>query len=161
MTHRTSLLALPLLAALISFALLSGAPAPVYKHRDPPKTITNSIGMKLAHIPAGKFLMGSPESEKRRLAHEGPAHEVRIAKAFYLGTYEVTQGEYEKVMGKNPSWFSATGGGKDKVTGLKTDRFPVENVAHDDAVKFCERVTALKEGFCTKDADEATRRITR
>jgi formylglycine-generating enzyme len=144
MTRRTSLLLLPALAALTSFALLSAAPAPVFRSKAPPKTISNSIGMKLMRIPEGKFLMGSPEGEKGRGDHEGPEHEVRIAKAFYLGACEVTQGEYEKVMGTNPSRFSATGGGKDKVKGLKTTRFPVECVSYEDAVKFCKKLSATK-----------------
>ena len=131
MTRRASLLLLPTLAALISFALLSAAPAPVFRSKAPPKTITNGIGMKLVRIPAGKFLMGSPEGEERRYDSEGPEHEVRIAKGFYLGACEVTQGEYEKVMGTDPSWFSATGGGKDKVRGLRTARFPVEMVSQN------------------------------
>ena len=42
---------------------------------------------------------------------------MRITRPFYLGVYEVTQDEYRQVMKTNPSWFSATGGGKDKVAG--------------------------------------------
>src|SRR5262249_52874621 len=65
-----------------------------------PREIENSIGMKLVLIPAGKFMMGSPKDEKNRRSDE-QQHQVEISKAFYLGAYEVTQGEYEKVMGKN------------------------------------------------------------
>ena len=72
--------------------------------------------MKLVLIPAGKLLMGSPKNEKGRLDHEGQ-QEVEIATPFYLGVYTVTQAEYKRIMGNNPSWFSATGGGKDKVAG--------------------------------------------
>src|SRR5262249_30619274 len=60
------------------------------------KVITNSIGMKLAFIPAGKFTMGSPTDEKERDDNE-PQHEVAITKPFYMGVYEVTQREYEKL----------------------------------------------------------------
>src|SRR5438309_3948996 len=63
------------------------------------KVITNSIGMKLAPIPAGKFKMGSPAGEKERDDNEAQ-HEVAITKPFYMGVYEVTQREYEKLMGK-------------------------------------------------------------
>src|SRR5262249_10690798 len=91
--------------------------------------ITNSIGMKLALIPAGKFLMGSPKSEEGRYADEGPQHEVVITRPFYIGVYEVTQEEYLTVMRTNPSWFSEEGGGKDKVKDLDTRRFPVEQVS--------------------------------
>ena len=58
--------------------------------------ITNSIGMKLVHIPAGEFLMGSPESEKARNAngeHE-KQHRVKITKPFFLGVYDVTRGQF-------------------------------------------------------------------
>jgi formylglycine-generating enzyme required for sulfatase activity len=93
--------------------------------------ITNSIGMKLALIPAGEFMMGSPESEKDRSSDEYQ-HKVRITKPFYLGVYEVTQAEYEKVMGENPS-------------GFKGAANPVEQVSWDDANEFCRRLSA-KEG---------------
>jgi formylglycine-generating enzyme required for sulfatase activity len=70
---------------------------------------------------------------------------VQITKPFYLGVYEVTQGEYEKVMGKNPSNFSRLGGGKEKVAGIDTARFPVERVSWDDAQEFCRGLSS-KEG---------------
>src|SRR6516165_1985139 len=63
------------------------------------KVVTNSIGMKLAPIPAGKFKMGSPADEKERDDNESQ-HEVVITKPFYMGVYEVTQREYETLMGK-------------------------------------------------------------
>ena len=97
-----------------------------------PKEITNSIGMKLKLIPAGEFMMGSPESEKSRSSNEGPVHRVKITKPYYLGVHEVTQGQYEKVMGKNPSNF-------------KGSTNPVENVSWNDAVEFCKKLSA-KEG---------------
>jgi formylglycine-generating enzyme len=108
-------------------------------------TVTNSIGMTLAWIPPGTFSMGAPEDEEGRSEDEGPEHEVTIAKAFYLGVYAVTQGEYEQVMGSNPSYFAANGDGKAQVEGMMTDRFPVEMVSHGDAVKFCEKLSGLKK----------------
>jgi formylglycine-generating enzyme required for sulfatase activity len=106
--------------------------------------ITNSIGMKLTYIPPGTFSMGSPKDEKDRSEDE-EQHEVEITKGFYLGVYEVTQGEYEKVMGANPSYFSSKGDGKTKVAGVDTSRFPVESVSYEDAVKFCTTLSALPE----------------
>jgi formylglycine-generating enzyme required for sulfatase activity len=94
--------------------------------------IVNSVGMKLKLIPAGEFLMGSPESDKSAIPNEKPQHKVRITKPFYLGVTEVTQEQYEKVMGKNPSNF-------------KGPANPVENMSWDDAVEFCKRLSA-KEG---------------
>jgi formylglycine-generating enzyme required for sulfatase activity len=126
--------------------------------KKPPQEITNRIGMKLVLIPAGKFKMGSPTSEMGRREDEAQ-HEVEITKAFYLGIYEVTQGEFEKVMGFNPSYFSASargrdraaylhwskpGGGKDKVKDLGSTReFPVENVSWGEAALFCTKLSAL------------------
>ena len=59
---------------------------------EPPKTITNTVGMKLVLVPAGEFLMGSPDSDKDAWANEKPQRRVRIAQEFYLGTTEVTVG---------------------------------------------------------------------
>jgi len=94
--------------------------------------ITNSIGMKLIHIPAGEFMMGSPSDEKDRQNDEGPQHKVKISKSFYMGVYEVTQKQYKAVMGNNPSNF-------------KGDNLPVENVSWDDTVEFCRKLSQ-KEG---------------
>ncbi|MGA2259507.1 MAG: formylglycine-generating enzyme family protein, partial [Thermoguttaceae bacterium] len=124
-----------------------------------PVEMTNSIGMKLVLIPPGEFMMGSPkeliEEEvkahgddqwyKERLQGEAPRHRVRIPKPFYLGIYEVTQEEYERVMGNNPSFFCPTGGGKGAVVGQDTKRFPVENVTWGDAVEFCRKLSEMPE----------------
>ncbi len=113
------------------------------KHLGQPREITNSIGMKLVLIPPGEFMMGSPESEKRHLSHEGPQHRVRITRPFYLGVYEVTQEAYERVMGTNPSDFSRDGRDGNWVSGQDTSRFPVESVTWNDAVEFCRRLSVL------------------
>src|SRR5205807_1360180 len=64
-------------------------------------TLVNSIGMELVLIPAGTFLMGSPDGEGEEA--ERPQHEVEITRPFLLGACPVTQQEYQLVMGKNPS----------------------------------------------------------
>lgn len=112
-----------------------------------PRAITNSIGMRLVLVPAGSFVMGSPEIEKDRSDNEGPQHEVVISQPFYLGIYPVTQYEYLKVglKRRNPSYFSAKGEGKDWVKGLDTSEFPVESVGWDMAVKFCRRLSERPE----------------
>jgi eukaryotic-like serine/threonine-protein kinase len=115
----------------------------------PPRQLTNSIGMPLVLIPSGTFAMGSPETEAGRMPWEGPVHEVRITRPFYMGVHEVTQGQFEKVRGKNPSWFSPTGPGKALVAGVDTAALPVENVTWEEAKDFCVRLSALaleKEG---------------
>jgi formylglycine-generating enzyme required for sulfatase activity len=129
------------LVGMLSFAWLAGA-APAPWTKKPGRVLTNSVGMKLAYIPTGKFVMGSPEGEMNRQGGE-QQHDVAIGRWFYLGVYEVTQEEYEKVMGKNPSYFCATGGGQGLVRGLATKRFPVESVTWDEAVEFCTKLSAL------------------
>ena len=99
-------------------------------------TVVNSLGMTFALIPAGKFLMGSPDSEEGRFADEGPQHEVEITRSFYLGVYPVTQQEYKKVMGKNPSHFKGKKGGG--------PTHPVEQVSWEDADAFCRCLSARR-----------------
>jgi formylglycine-generating enzyme required for sulfatase activity len=125
------------------------------------KEITNSIKMKLVLIPAGKFKMGSPKTEKDRQGDE-QQHEVEITKAFYLGVHEVTQAQFKKVMGYHSSYFSkdgkeepngnfpyvkaySPGAGKDAVKGLNTDDFPAENVSYEMASAFVKKLSALPE----------------
>lgn len=99
--------------------------------------LTNSIGMRLARIPAGRFLMGSPETEAERQPDEGPSHLVSITRPFYMGIFPVTQQEYETVMGHNPSHFQQSAGGD--------LRHPVESVSWYDAVEFCRRLSSRFE----------------
>jgi formylglycine-generating enzyme required for sulfatase activity len=147
------LLVLPVVL-LAAASLGARAPAPFLKKQ--PKQFSNSIGMKLVLIPAGKFRMGSPREEKPRGVSE-EQHEVEITKAFYLGAFEVTQKQFREVMRYHPSYFSGDGqgsprvrhqgdvpaGGKEVVRGLATDDFPVENVSWDEAVEFCRKLSAL------------------
>jgi len=103
---------------------------------------TRTAGITLKRIPAGTFQMGSPDGTGDEGEH--PQHEVRITRPFYLGITEVTQAQYEAVMGNNPSWFAATGRGKDKVAGQSTGQHPVENVSWLDAVKFCNKLSEME-----------------
>jgi len=98
--------------------------------------ITNSIGMRLALIPPGEFMMGSPESEEHRSDDEHQ-HRVRITTAFRLGATEVTQGQWEAVMGTRP-W----SGERNVKEG--TD-YAVTYVSWEDGQAFCERLSN-KEG---------------
>ena len=94
-----------------------------------PGKLKNSIGMEFANIPAGKFLMGSPATEKERSPNE-TQHEVTLTQGFRMGVHEVTQAQYEQVMGKNPSHF-------------KGATLPVETVSYDDALAFCQKLSDL------------------
>ena len=115
-------------------------PSAVPGNFKPAETFTNSIGMKLTLIPAGQFMMGSPDTEQGHFINE-KLHRVQISKPFYMGTYTVTQREYEKVMQRNPSYFSVNGKGKDDVAGMDTSRFPVEQVSWYDAKEFCNTLS--------------------
>jgi formylglycine-generating enzyme required for sulfatase activity/serine/threonine protein kinase len=95
---------------------------------------TNSIGMQLTLIPGGEFLMGSPDSDRDAGGDEKPQHRVQITQPFYLGTYEVTQTEYERVMGTNPSQFKRM-----------VPPVPVEMVSWGDAQTFCQKLSSLAE----------------
>ena len=106
-----------------------GEPGP----KDLPDSCTNSISMEFVLIPAGEFMMGSPDSDADADDNEQPQHRVKISKPFYLGIYEVTQEQYERVMGENPSWFSGD------------PSLPVEQVSWKDAQEFCRRLSALAE----------------
>ncbi len=109
-----------------------------------PAELTNSIGMRFALIPPGEFVMGSPESEDGRDIEEHQ-HEVRITKPFYLGVYEVTQTDYQRVMKETPGYFTPTGRYSDIVANLDTSRFPVELVTWHDAVSFCLALSSLPQ----------------
>jgi len=94
----------------------------------PLEVCTPWLGMPLVLCPAGEFMMGSEKGDDS----EKPVHRVRITEPFYMGKYQVTQEEYEKVTGDKPSNFE----GK---------RTPVEWVSWDHCVKFCEALSS-KEG---------------
>ena len=85
----------------------------------------------LIWIPPGEFLLGSPSSEAGRDLDEGPLTPVVIPEGFWLGRCEVTQAEYQAVMGRNPSQYSGFAD------------YPVEKVSWEDAMAYCQRLTRL------------------
>ena len=101
----------------------------------PDRERSNSIGMTLVRIEPGSFLMGSTkeqidqlmrlfsESKREWFDDEQPQHPVQITRPFFLGIHPVTQGQYQAIMGSNPSHFKGS------------DDLPVENVSWRDAVK--------------------------
>ncbi|MBT3201533.1 MAG: formylglycine-generating enzyme family protein [Phycisphaerales bacterium] len=99
----------------------------------PPKPLVFNLGkdirIKFVRIPAGTFTMGSPNTEKGRHKNEGPQRKVTISKVFYMGAAEVTQAQYQAIMGKNPSKFQAS-------------LNPVENVTWNQADEFCRKLSA-------------------
>lgn len=113
---------------LLSYAGISAVEATAT-----PKPVTNSLGMSFAPIPAGTFMMGSPESEPLRDSSDETLHQVTLTKSFYLQTTEVTQGQWKAVMGSNPSGFSNCG-----------DDCPVEQVSWYDCQSFITNLNQLE-----------------
>ena len=124
------------------------------------ETKTNSLGMKLTLIPAGEFMMGSPDGETGAEANEHPRHRVRITKPFYLGIYSVTRGQFGKFVaatnyqadkekvgkrGANSADDTAADASPQKSESTwrdpgfpQTDEHPVVNVSWNGAVAFCK-----------------------
>ena len=98
------------------------------------KVLTNSIGMKLVLIKGGSFTMGG-DPAREDVDTDERQFKATISKDYYIGVFEVTQSQYAKVMGKNPSQFQ----GK-RVNG-STSNFPVEQVSWNDAVQFCKKLS--------------------
>ena len=90
---------------------------------------TNGIGMEFVLIQPGEFQMGADNITPR----EKPVHQVTISRAFYLGKYEVTQAQWRRVMGNNPSRFS------------NCYLCPVERVSWEDVQTFIDRLNAHEE----------------
>jgi sulfatase modifying factor 1 len=107
--------------------------------------VSKSTKLEMRPIYARTFEMGSPRDEASRRADE-TRHPVRITKSYLIGTHEVTQGQYENVLKREPSWFAPNGGGKDQVRAFDTSKFPVEQVTWFDAVAFCNALSKL-DGF--------------
>jgi formylglycine-generating enzyme required for sulfatase activity len=93
------------------------------------KSFTNSIGMKFVWIPAGSFMMGGESGD----SDEKPVHKVTLSKGFYMQTTEVTQGQWKKVMGNNPSYFKNCG-----------DTCPVESVSWNEVQGFIEKLNQME-----------------
>ena len=92
------------------------------------KQEVNGIIIDMVQIPGGTFQMGSHSEEADEI--EKPVHQVTLS-SFYIGKYEVTQGQWEAIMGSNPSLFQ------------KGDNYPVEQVSWDDAKKFILKLNKL------------------
>ena len=90
--------------------------------------IVNSIGMVLIPIPSGTFRMGNPDSDPAANYYEKPEHLMQITRPFYLSAYEITQQQFERVTGKDPSEF-------------KGATNPVERVSWYEAVIFCDELS--------------------
>lgn len=136
---------------LIRALLLSAVPllVPVSAHGAPSESV-NSVGVEFVLIPAGSFTMGSSDHDRESSGDEKPQHRVTISRPFYLGKHEVTQTQWEAVMGSNPytlprsnSFYSLPG----MAERLRKPEHPV-TVSWNDAQEFIRRLNQ-REGRAT------------
>jgi len=106
--------------------------------------VDNGLAMPLVYCPPGTFTMGSPSSEADRISDRENQVRVTISKGYLLGKYEVTQKEWESVMGSNPSKF-------------KGARLPVEQVSWEEVSEFCQKFTEQERRAGRLGANEAYR----
>lgn len=94
----------------------------------------NGVDMEFVYIKPGSFVMGGKNTKDGRFTCvEVPKHDVTITKGFYLAKYEVTQAQYEVIMGRNPS------------KSTKGPNYPVDTIPEADASKFCELASGITE----------------
>jgi formylglycine-generating enzyme required for sulfatase activity len=94
----------------------------------------NAAGIAFVSIPAGEFVMGCSPGDADCAAPEQPAHRVRITRPFEIAAHEITQRQWQAVMGSNPSYF-------------KGDDLPVERVSWNDTQAFLEKLNATNDGY--------------
>lgn len=122
---------------------------------------TNSIGMEFVQVPKGSFMMGSNLVED-----EQPVRKITFAKEFYMGKFEVTQGEWETLMGKTEDWLT----NKKNMLNLNQtdplkkidfnketigDNYPMFMVSWEDAQAFITKLNALNDGYVYSLPSEA------
>jgi formylglycine-generating enzyme required for sulfatase activity len=109
-----------------------------FSENDLTMQIPGPLPANLVQIPAGTFLMGSNAASGSPFYSgpwERPVHQVTISRSFWIGKFEVTQAEYQAVMGSNPSWFQGA-------SWPNAANQPVERVSWHDAMAFCAALTA-------------------
>jgi formylglycine-generating enzyme required for sulfatase activity len=129
------------LLLLISFALVAcsllaqGPGARVDLARSP-------VAIAFVKIARGEFMMGCSDADKACNDDEKPSHKVTLTKSFEMGKYEVTQAQYQAVMGVNPST-------------IKGENRPVETVSRTDAQDFLDKLNARNDGYRYRLSTEA------
>ena len=108
-------------------------------------TLPGGVPLVLVRIPAGSFQMGSPDTERARLADEGPVHTVTFGYDYLMGKYEVTQEQWMALMGNNPAHDAGVG-----------DDYPVYNVSWNDCQAF---IAALNAHMTNTGQGDATFRL--
>ena len=115
-------------------AFVSGCAALTGSSTGPSQWIEARTGMRFIKVEPGRFVMGSPVNESGREAQE-KQHNVSLSRPFWLGAFEVTQRQWQLVMGANPSHFRLDG-----------DSRPVENVTWFEVQDFLARLTRQGAG---------------
>jgi len=128
----TGLLTIAANESATSFSVIATSTVDTSKNGSATITVYVPDTHSMVLINGGTFTMGSPSNEHGRYNNEGPQHQVTVS-SFYMGKYEVTQKEYQEVMGTNPSYF-------------KGDNLPVDDVTWNDAIKYCNQLSK-KEGL--------------
>ncbi len=108
----------------------SSPPPPPAKLTPFTENLPNGLTLEMVGLPAGQFLMGSPDSDPDAKSYEKPQHQVKI-NSFAIGKYPVTQAQYQAVMGTNPSYFKIN------------PQNPVERISWDDAQAFCQKLSQI------------------
>jgi formylglycine-generating enzyme required for sulfatase activity len=149
-------LTLAMLATSLAVALLPGsfgraeeagrAPATLGNAAvAPQKSFKNRYGVEMIYIPPGEFVMGAEHPAHGRVqanTTEEPVHRVTIAYGFYISRYEITQAQWQAVMGNNPSYF-------------KGQSLPVESVSFASAIHFTNTLNKLNDGYDYRLPSEA------
>ncbi|MFM6437323.1 MAG: SUMF1/EgtB/PvdO family nonheme iron enzyme, partial [Microcystis panniformis] len=94
------------------------------------QSLITIFSITMVSLPAGQFLMGSPDSDPNAQSDEKPQHQVKV-NSFAIGKYPVTQAQYQAVMGINPSEFK------------NNPQNPVEQVSWNDAQAFCQKLSQI------------------
>jgi formylglycine-generating enzyme required for sulfatase activity len=137
MSSRCHLFASCLVVALTGALAAVGAPAP-----EPVKPKDGPLGIKFVSLPKATFYMGWNGAKDS-------AKKTEIKEDFEIAIHTVTQGQWQDVMGKNPSYFSRDGKGKDKVKDIKDEelkQFPVEMVSWSDTQEFLKKLNEKEKG---------------
>ncbi|PYJ02918.1 MAG: hypothetical protein DME25_14470, partial [Verrucomicrobia bacterium] len=141
----------PTIGLSVTLALLASASAAGTQPASEPNFLGSKAGderevagVKLCWCPAGRFIMGSPRGEPERRPDEAQV-EVTLTKGFWMAKYEVTQGQWKRVMGKLPGPLTAE--------LPEGDDFPVGNVNFPETEAFCHKLTVLghQSGGLPKD----------
>ena len=123
-------------AAAVKIAALKAATVSTLNtDKNWPDNFINSAEIEFILVPEGEFDMGSPIREKRRKLWESPVHRVKLERPFYLGKYPVTQAQWQRIMGNNPSFF-------------RGERLPVESISWEEVQEFLRKLNEM-ENTCS------------